>query len=139
MSSKADLDKVFSDSVLIALGDVRCTPIKPQYLTSDRTIVVKNFDQFIMQHTAEEIKANINMSNNSEKTAQKVFKFPSGRTFKFECKTSCMASKCMEDGVALFNLWIGPRFLAIEENNLVSYCFRCYSINELTTLYCMSN
>ena len=130
------VDKVLSDEVIAKLGDVRCIPVKPSYLTSNRTIIVKSANSFIMEHSDDAIMENINGNDNDWLEVSAVHKFPSGKTFKIECKTTEMASLCLKNGFYTFNLSVSPAKLALEESHQVVYCCKCYELNEHMSKNC---
>ena len=137
MLSQDDAEKLFNSEVLALLSDIRCTPSTPIYLKTNRTIVVKNVDRFIMDHSEDEILENINLLNARNFSVTKVHKFPSGKTFKMEFKTAKMVEYCLESGFFLFNLSISPKFLALEDNPQIFYCYRCYGINNHKSNSCL--
>ena len=130
------VDMLFSDEVTKKLADLRCSVIKPPYLTTSRTIVVTRVNRFIMEHGSEEIEEEINSSNEPWLVISNVFKFPSGKTFKFECNSAEMAEKCIKEGLFAFNLSIQPYDLSLEASQNIQYCFKCYAIDDHTSKYC---
>ena len=131
-----EADKVFDETVLNQLDNLRCTPTKPYYLKSSRTIIVKNADMFLMDHCNTEIMDNINASNMNDLKVTDVYKFPSGRTMKFECITACMARNVLENGFRCFNLVINSLNLSLEESIQAKFCYKCYAINDHTSKHC---
>lgn len=136
MSSESDIDMLFFEGTLNKLSEMRCSPIKPSFLRTNRTIILKNVDRFIMEHSEADLIENINEFNKEYLAVVSLFKFPSGKTLKFECRTSEMAAKCLDKGLVLFNLSINPQFLALEECLEGEYCYRCYSINNHKSSSC---
>ena len=136
LDSDEDVDKLFSDESISQLRDARAHPLKPRYLMKNRTVLVKSVDRFIMEYSEEEIQLNLNTMNVGSFSVVNVHKFPSGKTFKFECTTSTMATKCVESGLVIFNLCISPVKLALEESEQISYCYKCYNINSHFSAKC---
>lgn len=124
-----DVDSLFSNEVLQKLVEIRCSPVKPNYLTSNRTVIATKIDKFIMNHSEEEIQNDINCRNSGVLELTSVTKFPSGKTFKFVCKNVEMAARCLDKGFSAFNLCISPHCLAIEEQRQAKFCYRCYSLD----------
>ena len=83
-----------------------------------------------MEHSETEIMLNLNEQNVDFLECISVYKFPSGRTFKFECLTTEMAKKCVKNGIFLFNLVLNSRWLALEDSKSLDFCFKCYSMND---------
>ena len=134
--TETDVDKIFSKDTTTQLAKFRCTPLKPGFFKSNCTVIVKNVDKFIMEHDELEIKSSINSSNSDKFIALDVFKFPSGKTFKIEFKSTETANMCISTGLFVLNLYIGPKFLALESNGSVKYCFRCYKMNDHISKNC---
>ena len=104
MATVSDAKKLFMGETLDQLADIRCTHIKPSSLKTNRTIIMKNVDGFIMDYSEEDICANINELNGGRLKIENVFKFPSGKTLKFECLSAEMAADCLQTGLFVFRL-----------------------------------
>ena len=115
MVRQVDVEALFSDVSSKKLEALDCVPLKPNFLRTNRTVIVKNVDRYIMELSEGELIEEINNSNEHVK-ATSAFKFPSGKTFKFECQSTEMAQNCLDHGLLLFNLSIGPFFLSLEES-----------------------
>ena len=126
----SEIEKVFSTDVSSKLNEYSVSAIKPTYLTTSRTIIALRANQFLMEHSKEEITDNINQNNEDWLEISHLYKFPSGKTFKFECKTMEMANRCLKTGFHGFNLSVSPHDLTLEEVSQVTYCFKCYAIDD---------
>ena len=135
MAKESDVELLFAVDACKKLGDLNCIPLKPNYLRANRSIIVKNVDRYIMELSVEELVTELNESNDHLKVTN-VFKFPSGKTFKFECESAEMALNCLERGLLLLNLSISPMYLSLEESRDVLYCFKCYEINSHKSTSC---
>ena len=134
--SQRDVDLLFSEDVTVKLAEYRCSAVKPPYLTTSRTIIVLRANKFIMEHSKQEIEENINDGNESWLKIRNLYKFPSEKTFKFECSTLDMAEKCLKDGFFAFNLSVHPHDLSLEEASKVQYCFKCYALDDHVSKNC---
>ena len=125
-----DVDKLFTDSLLTKLDELNCVPVKPAFLKANRTIIVKFANNFIMDHDECTLLEDINENNSPWLKIGELFKFPSGKTFKFECASTDMASSCLERGFYVLNLAVNPRSLVLEDSHQITYCYKCYAIND---------
>ena len=135
-SNENDADLLFSESTIAELERAQCTPIKPPFVKSNRTVIVKYADRYILDFSKEELMESLNVSNSAWLHVVDLFKFPSGKAFKFECQTSKMAQLCLQSGFFVANLSINSNSIALEEFHHVKYCFRCYAINSHVAAKC---
>ena len=135
LQHESDFDRLFSQDVISQLNDIRCTIVKPQFLKADRTVIVKNVDPFIMEHTDQEICDDLNASNDNLEVVSFV-RFPSDKTFKIELASKQMTNLCLKTGIKAFNLYISSNYLALENSHQVTFCFRCYTINNHISSAC---
>ena len=89
------------------MREIQCTLITLKFLKANRSIIVKNADPFIMEHSDEEILHNFNDSND-QLEATSFVRFPSGKTFKIELKSTEIASNCLDNGFTIFYLHVWP-------------------------------
>ena len=101
LQHESDFDRLFSQDVISQLNDIRCTIVKPQFLKADRTVIVKNVDPFIMEHTDQEICDDLNASNDNLEVVSFV-RFPSDKTFKIELASKQMTNLCLKTGIKAF-------------------------------------
>ena len=87
MAKESDVEALFSVVTKKKLEVLNCIPLKPNYLPSNRSVIVKNVDRYIMELSVDELMTEINESNDYLKV-NSVFKFPSGKTLKFECESA---------------------------------------------------
>ena len=67
-------------------------------MKSNRTVVVRYADAYILENSAEYFLQNINENNSSWLRVVDLFKFLNGKAFKFECKTTEMANSYQSRG-----------------------------------------
>ena len=121
----AGIDTLFETLTLEKLQEY-CTPREPLKLVSDRTIIIKSIAKSVLNHPEDKIIEDFNQMYDNIKV-NSLTKFPNGKTCKIVLENVGMTRTVLEAGLIIFNLFVPPKYLEIEEYHDVLYCYRCLS------------
>jgi hypothetical protein len=113
----------------------KCDPVMPPDLKSRRSVIVRGIDSYISECDVEDLVTEL-CEKNPWLTVAHLFKFPSGRALKITCKSQEAASRCLKEGLRLFNLSVPSWQLSADVYDQVTFCYRCYAINSHTVRDC---
>ena len=125
----SDVDNLFSPNCIEALGSISCTPQLPPEMKARRTILLKYVDELVHRRNDADIVSEL-QRNNSWLSVTDLFTFSNSATIKLTCATVAMANKAKDVGVLLFNFFIPPRNIAIDEYINLIMCYRCYTYDD---------
>ena len=134
-NSDRDADIIFGNDCTIALSAIDCSAIMPMKLKVKMSVLLKKLDDHIYDHTADEVKHEINCSNQNYEVVE-VYKFPNSKTMKITFLNNCMAENCIVNGIKLFMLHISPQDIKREEYYEVKTCYKCFSLDSHFTHEC---
>lgn len=134
-NSMSDADRIFSDRCLQELSDENCQPVMPPDLKAKRCVLASRLDTFLVEFSSEELIKEINEQNSYLEVVE-IIKLSSGKLLKIVFKNQDMASMCLVNGILLFNLNIPPSSLRADEFFKISYCYKCYAIEDHTSRDC---
>jgi len=134
-SEDGDTDKLFSEVCITALFSAGCEPVLPPQIRAKRTVILRNIDHLICEHEANDIKNEIEHSNENL-VVDDIYKFRNGRMLKVTLKTHQMAMKCTESGLYMFSLRVPPRSIDPDRYIEVLTCYRCFKLDDHTSNFC---
>ena len=126
--SDIDADKIFDVDCARTMSSIGCSAIMPVKLKANRSILLKNLDEYIYSRDVDEIKIEIDRCNQSMSTID-IFKFPNSKIIKLTFSNTEMAERCLKNGLKLFLLHISPSEIQREEFIDVKVCYRCFDLN----------
>lgn len=131
----SDVDKIFSDECLLAVNALGCKPVMPLFLKAKRSVIIRRLDNYIYDSNTEAIVNELH-SQNDWLSITDINKFPNSNFIKVTCKNQDMASRCLMDGLIMFQLYVSPRDIKEEEYFDVLVCYRCFTLNDHPTNFC---
>lgn len=142
-ATEKEVDKVLESEMTQALKDQGFVPILPQEIKAKRTIICYKVEQTAFENSKNDIADEIENKQDWARV-QETYKFPSSRdnnyynknTLKIQFETISMADKAMNHGLRLFNVSIAPHQMAKEKYVQISYCMKCYAIEDHITKQC---
>ena len=133
--SDMDADRMFTDECLLALDAIGCVPVMPPILKTKRSVIVRRLDPLIYDNTPPDIINGL-LQRNEWLKVEDVHKFPNSKTMKLICKTQDAVRRCMLDGIRLFNLYVSPEDMQVEDYYEIMVCYRFFALNDHPTGGC---
>ena len=124
----AEAEKKFSTEFTTALSGMIFEPFLPNVLKSSPTIIVYNADQFILNHSEDEIRNEMEQHNITCNVSE-VKKTHRSRTIKTIFPTSNMAQNYGNIGINMFCLHIPSFPIRRDKFMKVPQCYVCYAID----------
>ena len=134
-SCDSDVDNLFSSECIEALGSLSCVPQLPPEMRAKRTILLRYVDDLIHQKDENDI-ANDLQQRNAWLSISDVYVFPKSPTIKITCATVAMANKACDSGVFIFNFFIPPNNISLEDYIHLTMCYKCYCYNDHNSSNC---
>lgn len=131
-----DADKMLTDEARQAFAAIGLNIIMPPEIKAKRTIFVRKVDKEIGSHTAEEIKANLELNNQWMKIAEVTKIKDYTHVFKICFRDTQMADKALDKGFLAFRMSITPDTLEREKFTSILTCFKCYKFEAHQTKDC---
>lgn len=96
-----------------------------------KTLVIKNVDPFVLSHSAEQIKENVERYNTWLKVTE-VIKIPSAPTLmKIKCEEIQMVKRALQAGLVVHNQSIPDKCISQELHINISQCMKCYAYDHI--------
>lgn len=130
-----DSDELFRDTVSDKLKAAHFEAIMPPELRCQRAVICFRLDELIIEHTADEIEAEIMRCQDWAEVGE-VYKFHRSNTIKITFATSDMAAKASEQGLRIFYFSVPPARMQREVYVPLLTCDRCHAIEQHTTSEC---
>jgi len=128
-------DILFSRDSIAKLRELDCSLVEPPILRASRTILVFRVDPYLYGEDTEDIRRDIESSNDHSKIDE-IIKFPNSRTIKIIFSSEKAARLAMERGLIACYLYIPPEDIEKEIHVDLKTCLKCYKINDHTTNEC---
>ena len=130
-----DADAIFSTDISAQLAAEGFTPVVPPELRALRTIICSGLDELVLEHSEEEIAAEVGAQHTWAK-AESVFKFPRSTTAKITFRSGDMARKAMLEGLHLFQIHIAGHQMRQEVYIPLLTCNKCNAVEDHPTSSC---
>ena len=133
---ESDIDKLLTQKGTDVLRKIGLSVKVPPKVKAQRSVICRQVDSWVGEHTGEEIKKEIERCNENLKVAE-VIKFKSyTHIFKIEFKNIEMAEKAKLRGILCFNVKITSRQIEQETFIDILTCFNCYAYEDHPTSRC---
>lgn len=134
--NEEDADKILNKEATREFERLGLTVMVPIEMKTKRSIFIKKLDNIIGEHTAEEIKAEIEKENKWIKITE-VTKIKNYTTImKLRLEDIKMVVKAKQQGILAFNLSISPDQIEQEDYIQITTCYRCYELDDHQTNEC---
>jgi len=137
-SEASDMDKLFSTKCISDLANIDCSPVLPPRLKALRTILVHNVEPIIYHHSVDEIKLELERTNNYTKVDD-IYKFEKSKLLKITFSDQQTATRTTEQGIYLFDLHVPPTYISRDMFFEVAVCYRCYKLDSHVAKDCDLN
>ena len=135
MEREEDLDKLLTKKAQNALKEIGLETKIPPKIKCQRSIICRQIDSYVGNHTAEEICQEINNQNKNK--AVEIIKFRDHtHLFKIEFLTTEMATAALTNGILCFSTRITPNQMEKERHTDVLMCFTCFMIEDHISANC---
>lgn len=135
MEREEDLDKLLTKKAQTELKKIGLETKVPPKIRCQRSLICRQIDSYVGEHTAEEILTEINNQNKNK--AIEIIKFKDHtHLFKIEFQTTEMAHAAKQNGLLCFHTRITPAQMEQERHTDILMCFTCYQIEQHTTANC---
>ena len=132
----SDADFILSSRVSNALEKINLKPIIPHEIRARRTLMARNLDTSIGQHTPMEIKAEITNVRKDLKI-DRITKFPNRtRYFLIHCGDHNTTQTLLNEGFRAFAISVKPDQITQKEPDNIMMCYKCYKYNSHLTKDC---
>ena len=132
------IDTLTSSRAIDTFRKINITPVIPPEQRSKRTIFIRQLDSYAGQHSAEQIKQEIENKNTWIKLTEVIKIKQYTHLIKIICTETSTATKILDNGLQMFNTRITPQQCEREIYTLILTCFKCYKYEDHPTKQCTS-
>ena len=97
-----------------------------------RSVIIRHVDKAVDEYTVDELKINIEDSNEWAKVEEVVKLGQTGRLLKIKFMSTQMALNAINNGMVVIYQWIPPKNIEKEIYIRLTPCYNCYSYNHKT-------
>jgi len=105
------------------------------HIKAKRSVIIKRVDSHILVNSDSDITSELNARNELLDVVD-VYKFVGANILKVTFSNQVMASRCIEKGLKMFNLFVPPADIHQEEYYNVKMCYRCFALDSHFTHQC---
>ena len=135
--SNEDVDKIFRHDCSQTLTTKGFEPILPPEIRAKRTALIFNTDDYILSHSDEDIKKEIQQENSwASDGIDHVFRIPSTKILKVCFHDTHTAKTATDKGMLAFHMSIPHYNVKPEVFIPILTCMRCYALDTHTTNKC---
>lgn len=131
-----DADKILNKSAQDELDKIGLQVIIPPEMKAKRSVIIKQLDQIIGTHSAEDIKEEIENQNDWIKVSEVVKMKNYTHLIKLRLEETSMVERAQRQGILAFNMAISPSQIETEEYVNVLTCYKCYQLEDHVTKDC---
>lgn len=131
-----DADKILSKDATKELERIGLLVMVPAEMKTKRSIFVKRLDNYIGEHTPEEIKEEIEKQNKWIKITEVTKINNYTNIIKLRLEDIKMVEKAKQQGILAFNLAISSDQIEQEEYIQITTCYKCYEPGDHQTNDC---
>ena len=134
-SDNGNAEKLFELGVLSTLLACEFIPQAPPEIKAGRSVILKDLDTYLYDHSSDEIIGDIHQHNDWAKLSE-VFKFPNSRSIKLVFTHSALVEMCLSRGLNMFFMHVPGSHIKKETHAELIKCFRCFAIEDHLSFSC---
>ena len=140
IETSREAEKIFEAGIRPVFEHAGLIPKLPPSLKCERTLLLRNPDEFILSQTTDEIIREINTRNrNSGINVVDAFRIPKSSIIKLEFTTAEMSNTVLNRGLNMFYLHQPGRKFEQDVLIYINYCDNCQEMESHATENCPEN